>query len=450
MLPTLQPGDLVADKYRVEGVLAQGGMGVVVVARHEALDQRVAVKVLRADVATDKATVARFLREAQAAARIQSEHICRVFDVGTLPDGAPYMVMELLEGVDLAGELERGALRIADAVTYAAQALDGIVEAHRRGIVHRDLKPANIFLARRDDGRVVVKVLDFGISKIEQPSDAQRDFSLTSTQTLLGSPAYMSPEQVRSSKDVDVRTDIWSMGVVLYESLSGGSLFGGETLGEVFARIREDPIPKLSSKRPDVPADLEQIVHRCLERKIDARFATAAELRDALIGFLERTPGAPRSSLASLPAFRPAQSGAAMAQTESLSTLSGELPVRPVAAGAGSRSRTAMLAVGALVIVGVGAGGWAFLGRSQGVPGAMSTDAGAPLAVATQAAPSADPRPPPVPSVIPGETASAMPSASASTAQPAPSVSARAGNPKSVPRVKAGGGSLDDVLGKRR
>jgi serine/threonine-protein kinase len=472
--PTLpiQPGDLVADKYRIERVLAQGGMGVVVVAHHEQLDQRVAIKLLLPEASGASSAVARFLREAQSAARIKSEHVCRVFDVGTLPDGAPYMVMELLDGADLATELEkRGALPPDEAAAHVFQALDAIVEAHRRGIVHRDLKPANLFLCRRDDGPVRVKVLDFGISKIDSATLADPGFKITTTQTLLGSPAYMSPEQVRSSRDVDARTDIWSLGVILYESIAGGMLFAGRTLGEVFSKIREDPIPPLSSVRPGVPAEIEAIVARCLQRKPDDRFATAAELREALRAFLGRDRAAlvPASDAAARPPLTGdpalARTGLAGSAGESIPQAHGAEPSQTTVAAwtrpGVQRARGRAWAIGAVVLLLGGAGAWALLARDKGAAALHAPDPPRPAAVAT------DPPPPPM-TVAPAETATApggaaapeSPSAAPVSPSAAPTTSVTAPLPRTAvpsrsaaPRVpggkRPGGGGLDDVLGSQ-
>jgi len=206
----IQEGTLLAGKYRVERLLGAGGMGYVVAAVHEQLDQRVAVKLLATELWENKDAATRFLREARAAVRIRSEHVARVLDVDELENGEPYMVMEFLSGQDLAHELEaqeRFEPRIA--IDYLLQVCEAVAEAHSLGVIHRDLKPANLFLTRRADGSPLVKVLDFGISKAISPETGTSGQSLTAPQSLLGSPAYMSPEQVRRPKTVDIRTDIW-------------------------------------------------------------------------------------------------------------------------------------------------------------------------------------------------------------------------------------------------
>lgn len=281
------PGSVVAGKYRVERLLGEGGMGWVVQAIHLQLDQRVALKFMHASSANESPeAVARFLREARAAARIQSEHVARVSDVGTLETGAPYLVMEYLEGQDLDSLLRaRSSLPVDEALAYALQACEGLAEAHAAGIVHRDLKPANLFLARKSDDSVRVKLLDFGISKLTPTAGRTSDGARTGTQNLMGSPLYMAPEQMRSSKSVDRRADIWSMGVILYEMLSGRSPFSGETLPEICARILADPPPTLLAGTWAIPAELEAVVFRCLEKEPERRFPDVAALARALAAF---------------------------------------------------------------------------------------------------------------------------------------------------------------------
>jgi serine/threonine-protein kinase len=281
------PGTVLAGKYRVDRLLGEGGMGWVVVATHLQLEQRVALKFMRTSyAATSPDAITRFLREARAAARIQSEHVARVSDVGTLESGAPYLVMEYLEGRDLDSLLQATSrLPIAEAIDYAMQACEGLGEVHKAGIVHRDLKPANLFLARRSDGSVRVKLLDFGISKVAAAPGRTSDGAMTSTQALMGSPLYMAPEQMRSSKGVDVRADIWSMGVILYEMLGGRSPFNGETLPHVCARIMAEAPDSLREVRRDVPSALEAVVMRCLEKDAQRRFQDVAALAEALAPF---------------------------------------------------------------------------------------------------------------------------------------------------------------------
>ncbi len=309
------PGTVLAGKYRVERLLGKGGMGWVVVATHLQLEQRVALKFMNAEHAGQHPdSVARFLREARAAARIQSEHVARVSDVGTLDNGSPYLVMEYLEGRDMEALIRSGdKLPVSQLVGYVLEACEGLAEAHAAGIVHRDLKPANLFLARRTDGSVRVKLLDFGISKLTSLPGAGPDVGMTSTQALMGSPLYMSPEQLRSSKNVDRRTDIWSMGVILYECLTGTSPFEAETLPEVCARIMAEPAPPPKG----VPRGLDGVVMKCLEKDAHKRFADTGALATALAPFggpdarthAERIVRVARSSNPSLPGMSAGSSG---------------------------------------------------------------------------------------------------------------------------------------------
>ncbi|HEX7664364.1 MAG TPA: serine/threonine-protein kinase [Polyangiaceae bacterium] len=280
-----QVGELLAGKYRIERVLGQGGMGIVYAANHELLSVQVAIKLLLGDIATSQEAVTRFMNEARSAMKIQSENVARVMDVGYLENGKPYMVVEFLDGDDLAKLLEqRGVLSTTEAIDYTLQALEALAQAHSIGIVHRDLKPANLFLLKRQDKTMQVKVLDFGISKATNPLSAGSG-AMTSTKALLGSPYYMSPEQLRSSKSVDARADIWSIGIILFELMTGQPPFLGDNFGELFAAILETDAPSLRAKRPDVSPQLEHVVLRCLQRKPDNRYSNVGELAQALAPF---------------------------------------------------------------------------------------------------------------------------------------------------------------------
>jgi serine/threonine protein kinase len=278
------PGHLVGEKYLVERRIGEGGMGQVLLARHTELDRNVAIKILRADLAKDASAVERFLREARAAARIESDHVVHVFDVGRFVDGRPYIVMEYLEGEDLGRVAARGALPVASAVEYVLHACEGVAEAHRMGVIHRDLKPENLFLARRRDGGATLKVVDFGISKLT-PSIAHREHALT-TGELMGTPFYMSPEQLQGAA-ADERSDVWALGVILFELVTASAPFEADTLPALCLRIMNETPRRISQARPDLafPFGLEEIVDTCLAKNPADRYAGADALAVALAPF---------------------------------------------------------------------------------------------------------------------------------------------------------------------
>jgi serine/threonine protein kinase len=296
LLDQPQPGAVLLGKYRVERVIGMGGMGAVVSARHLQLEERVAIKFLLPAMLQNEEVVQRFLREARAAIRIRSEHCVRVLDVGTLETGAPYMVMEYLEGQDLAAIVEHHRpLPISDVVDWVLQAGEALAEAHALGIVHRDLKPANLFLTRRADGTPSVKVLDFGISK---QSVGGMDAGVTKTQAVLGSPRYMSPEQMRSTKDVDARADVWALGAVVHELIAGEPPFDADTMTALCAAILQDPPRSLRALRPDAPPQLEGAIRGALEKDRDRRYANVAQLAAALAPFGSATSWASAERIA--------------------------------------------------------------------------------------------------------------------------------------------------------
>ncbi len=278
------PGSLVAGKYLVQRVIGEGGIGVVVAARHVHLDQTVAIKYLQPKVLSNPSVIDRFLREARLAAQIRSEHVVHVYDVGTLTDGSPYMVMEYLEGTDLAAVLGSGPLTIERAVDYTLQACEALAQAHIAGIVHRDLKPENLFLASRAAGRSVIKILDFGISKVS----ARRTASLpevTQASDKFGTPVYMSPEQLVASSDVDARADVWALGVVFYELLTGKLPFERDSLPELCTAILTQAPTPLAVARASLPLGLQGVVDRCLDKNRATRFQNVAELAQELRPF---------------------------------------------------------------------------------------------------------------------------------------------------------------------
>jgi eukaryotic-like serine/threonine-protein kinase len=278
-----RPGQVLAGKYKVENVLGIGGFGAVLAARHIQLEERVAIKVLLPHAAKNQAASERFLREARAAVRIRSEHVAKVTDVGTLEDSVPYMVMEYLDGTDLSTLVKsRGGQLIPDVTEWIIQACEAIAEAHNMGIIHRDLKPANLFLTHKVDGAPCVKVLDFGISKMQNETG---DKGMTKTSDVMGSPFYMSPEQMRSTRSVDVRSDIWALGTILFELLAGAPPFDAETMTALVVSIMQEPPRDLAAYRTDVPPALRDAIMRCLEKDPSRRFSDVAELVRALAPF---------------------------------------------------------------------------------------------------------------------------------------------------------------------
>jgi eukaryotic-like serine/threonine-protein kinase len=282
-------GDVIAGKYKVDRVLGVGGVGFVLAARHVDLDGYFALKFLKRRFLQDKTIVERFTREARAACRIKSEYIARVYDVG-LHGGAPFIVMEHLVGRDLADLLaERGAFSVGDVTEYAVQACSALAMAHASGVVHRDIKPENLFLVDHE-GLPTIKLLDFGISKIslaaerpagEWPSEGE---PLTG-RLICGTPYYMSPEQIRSTATVDARSDVWSLGMVLYELLSGNTAFVADSIADVCSAILEKEPRALVDLRQDIPAGLSDVIARCLRKDPDDRFPSIAELAVALLPF---------------------------------------------------------------------------------------------------------------------------------------------------------------------
>jgi serine/threonine protein kinase len=276
-----EPGEVFAEKYVIESELGRGAAGVVYSATHQELRQRVALKVLRI---TGSVAGERMIREARASITLQSEHVVRVMDVGR-HRGNVFLVMEQLEGADLGSLLRaRGQFPVAEAVDYVLQACAGVAEAHARGFVHRDLKPSNLFVARRADGSPLVKVLDFGISKSSDDADA--DVSLTGPAESLGTPLYMSPEQVRVARNVDHRTDVWALGVILFRLLTGKAPFGGGMgASAALAAVVTDEPASLRELLPDVPPELERIVRSCLVKAPEGRLGSVAELAARLAPF---------------------------------------------------------------------------------------------------------------------------------------------------------------------
>ncbi|MBX3187677.1 MAG: serine/threonine protein kinase [Labilithrix sp.] len=470
----VSPGEIVAGKYCVEGVLGVGGMGVVVRARHTALDQIVAIKLLvKNKYGSYEEAVARFLAEARAAARIESDHVCRVFDVGTLPNGVPFLVMEHLEGRDLDDEVQaRGPLPLVEAVDYVMQAADALAAAHQLGIVHRDIKPANLFLAVRPDGSRRVKILDFGISKAgPEGAGFGGGHRKTDAATSLGTPAYMSPEQVRAAPDVDARTDIWGLGAILYELVTGEMAFVGDDVKAVLDMVlAEDPCP-MTALRRDVPPELESIVMRCLERDRDRRWTTAATFARALAPFGSMGMFSLLASVQRELGSHASMRTSAAPSVEPMSvSMRGTMPTQPDPSEVRARvnivedwtqlrarrrtARVAVTALAAVTFVVAAAAALLWLGGSR--RGAEASAAAAPpepveVASAPPVIPAAIP---PEPTVIAAPSASVYPaSTSVQTARVAPArapAKAGAASRGAGPRPpQAGSGSVNHLLDTR-
>ena len=285
-MSAVRVGEVLAGRFRIERLLGEGGMGVVLLAHHLHLDQPVAIKLLSSRMNWSEDTLSRFMREARAASKIKSEQVVRVFDVASLEDGSPYIVMEYLEGVDLQRQLEmHGSMTVADAVECILQACVALAEAHKLGIVHRDLKPGNLFLTHRADGSRLVKVLDFGISKVRSQEGDEELSRITQTSAQLGSPMYMAPEQMRAARDASERTDVWALGIILYQLLTASFPFRADTVAHICAKVLDEPPEPFAGRAPHLVPELQAVVFRCLEKDPARRFATVGELAEALRPF---------------------------------------------------------------------------------------------------------------------------------------------------------------------
>jgi serine/threonine-protein kinase len=353
-----------------------GAMGVVVAAQHIALRERVALKFLKTELLESRTILARFEREARAATRIKSEHIARVRDVGHLETGEPYMVMEYLEGRDLSAYVrERGPLPLGEASDYVLQVCEALAEAHALGIVHRDLKPENLFLTRRPDGSACVKVLDFGISKFSDAGGGTSSFAGTVAGGLVGSPLYMSPEQISASPDVDARSDVWGLGVILFELLTGKTPFTGTSLPQVCLSITARPPRSLSALRPEIPLRVEKLVLQCLEKDRSRRLSSVAEVARRLAEFGTNHGRISAARAARIAAGAGASSSSEAVAPSSRAMAATQISVPPRIPEGGTVPRLA---------IAVGAAGVALLGAVLALFGSRGTVRSAETGVAPQ------------------------------------------------------------------
>ena len=415
----VREGDLIAGKYRVERVLGVGGMACVVAAKHLHLDESVALKFLRKEFLAQRGVAERFTREAKAACKIKSEYVARVYDVG-VHDGAPFLVMDHLVGRDLYTVLvESGPLPVDAAVEYAMQTCAALAAAHSIGIVHRDVKPENLFLVEHQ-GLPTVKLLDFGISRIALTGLAFGEASRMTGATTIGTPLYMSPEQIRSSASADGRSDLWSLGIVLYELLTGLTAFQAEGVSEVFAAILEqEPLP-LRELRPDVPPGLVEVLERCLRKDPDERFQNAAELAEALLPFAPaRALAVAERSSSTLGTAAPHPVGPVTVGSRSAPTVrlsaedrvpsSSPAVVVPVEPGKRSGLRTVAALVLAAAVVMVGVVSYSARGHAVRGPATATMVPAPPVAVARPAVVDLDEAPAVVGTVDGARSANAAP-----------------------------------------
>lgn len=414
-------GQILLGKYRLTAVLGQGGMGTVYEARHELVGRRFAIKLLNPELALHQDIVRRFRREAEAAGALESENIAAVTDFGTSEDGAAFIVMEFLQGEDLSRLLARhGRLPVTRAVDALIQACRGLAAAHVRGIVHRDLKPENLFVSQRSDGVDWIKVLDFGIAKLQAVNDGG---STTRTGTMMGTPHYMPPEQARGAKDLDHRADIYALGAVLYELLSGQKAHPGETYNAVLYHVLTQAPARLETLRPEVPLALADVVHRAMADDAGARFSSVTELAASLSPFAGRavTPAERlTSTIGDLDLQRaltlPTPAPAAMTPSR-IPTGGGSETMKPVLrseAAAAPRLRVGIGAAAAtLLLLGAGLTLRSQL-HSSPVPASAS-----PAAAAVSPGLTPEPSPSTAPLAEPSPPPSVAPTASEASAQPA-------------------------------
>jgi serine/threonine-protein kinase len=424
-------GQLIDSKYRIVRMLGEGGMGAVYEGENVRIHHRVAIKVLHGEIATRKDVLERFEREAQAAGKIGSEHIVEVFDLGELPDGSRYMVMEYLDGENLSARVaQRGRMAASEIAPILLQLLEGLGAAHASGIVHRDLKPDNIFLVRdKKRGNDFVKIVDFGVSKFSS-SSPDAAMSMTRTGTVIGTPYYMSPEQAKGAKNTDHRSDLYAVGVVLFECATGRVPYQADTFNELMFKIVLEPPPDPESLVQGLDPRFAAIIRKAMAREPEARYQNAGEFQDALSSWMKVAgvgsgvyehappPRAPLVSGADLQATGGISGGAPqIALSKTAGSLPGSVATQPIPSGKKSPVPLVMGILGGLALV---AGGVFFAAKGQhGKTDAATSDhaAAAIVAAPEPAAPSAAP--------IPSAPAAATPATSvaAGTTPPTPTPS---------------------------
>ncbi|MBX3273995.1 MAG: serine/threonine protein kinase [Sandaracinaceae bacterium] len=425
-------GMVLQDRYRIVRKLGDGGMGSVYEGEHVLIKRRVAIKVLHPQFAQNPEITARFQREAEAATSIGHPNIVEVTDMGSFPDGSAYMVLEFLDGRDWAKDIkDEGPQPLGKVVHILSQVCDALTAAHAKGIVHRDLKPENIFLIARHGDPCFAKVVDFGISKIVDSQESDR--SLTQTGTALGTPYYMAPEQCQGKKDVDLRADVYALGVILFQALTAQYPFDDESYPMLVLKICTEPPPSIAAFRADVPPQLQDVLHRMLAKNRDHRFSSCAEVKAALAPYAGYAAApvlaanAPRTALHGPSVLAAAEGGARAATPTGTAYLPGSEPISAPGIGSaptltpyplerGSSGRGLVLGVvamlGLIVLVGGGLGAY-FALRSPGVSHANADVAATPAPVGTP--------PPEAPAAQPAHAAEAAGPSEAAPSEAAPS-----------------------------